>query len=66
MAGAKLLQSTPESQFKVLVPWLILMAAALLLLQGPINRLFGVGVSLHLADAFCSGQNRLQPIHEGV
>jgi len=45
MAGAKLLQSTPESQFKVLVPWLILMAAMLLLLQGPINRLFGVGTA---------------------
>ena len=38
LAGAILLLATPERAFRVLVPWLILFACALIVLQGPITR----------------------------
>ena len=45
VTGAALLRQTSESQFKVIVPWLILMAAVLFLFQGHIAKRLG------LADA---------------
>lgn len=43
--GAALLRQTSESQFKIIVPWLILMAALLFLLQGTIAKKLGIGES---------------------
>ena len=39
LAGSYLLLHTPESAFRAVVPWLILFACALLLLQAPVARL---------------------------
>jgi uncharacterized membrane protein YfcA len=39
LAGSILLLNTPESAFTAVVPWLILFACALLMLQGPVARL---------------------------
>jgi uncharacterized membrane protein YfcA len=38
LAGSVLLLNTPEKAFKAVVPWLILFAAGLLALQGPVAR----------------------------
>jgi uncharacterized membrane protein YfcA len=38
LAGSVLLLHTPEKAFKAVVPWLILFAAGLLSLQGPVSR----------------------------
>lgn len=43
MTGAALLKKTSETQFKIIVPWLILMAAVLFLMQGHIARRLGLG-----------------------
>lgn len=41
VAGAALLRQTSESQFRIIVPWLILMAAVLFLMQGQIAKRLG-------------------------
>lgn len=40
LAGSVLLLHTPEKAFRAVVPWLILFAAGLLALQGPVARFF--------------------------
>jgi uncharacterized membrane protein YfcA len=45
LAGSVLLLHTPERSFRAVVPWLILFACALLLVQGPVSRLVARGAA---------------------